>query len=71
MNGDAIKHVADTLIAGIEPTDQEAANAIAEAVDLAVGFFADVRRIADAAVRLSDCVPMPGEDFSVFRHRAE
>jgi len=50
---DAIKLVAAAKLAGIDATDQEEREAVGEAVDLVLGFFSDVRRIADAATTIA------------------
>jgi hypothetical protein len=47
MKADAIKLVAAAAVAGIEPTDSEQRAAIAEAVDIAIGFFENVGTIAN------------------------
>lgn len=60
MKGDAIKSVAANLAGGREPTDPELGLAMAEAVDILLGFFADVTRIANAADKLAN--PFAGPD---------
>ena len=62
MKGDALKHALATHLAGIPVTRKEQDAALADAVDLALDFLFDVKRIACAVERLSRAVDNTGED---------
>lgn len=56
MEGSALKKVVATAVSGGKPSDEDALAAIAEGLEIALGFFADVRKIATALDRLAGSV---------------
>lgn len=48
MKADAIKEAATIAATGAQPPKELQNAALAEVLDIALGFFSDVRRIADA-----------------------
>lgn len=56
LKAPALQACIASLATGIKPPEQTQIDALAEAGDLLLGFFADVRRIADAAETLAEAV---------------
>ena len=60
MRGEAIRAAVAKAATNDKPSDEELGLALAEGVDLLLGFFADVSRIAKAADKLADPFGGPG-----------
>ena len=65
MRGEAIRAAVAKAATNDKPSDEEIGLALAEGVDLLLGFFADVGRLAEAAEKVAECAD--GVHPSAFR----